>query len=169
MPAGDLRLPSDKRDVFKRPIGRELKETELSKLEREHPLITVGDVVSLTMREHGIVPDVSVYDGMTERREMTGFARLVSEKGLDETSVVNPAGMITAALTEAVRNALAGHAAIIRVEGEEDLAVIPFMLLAPEGTNIVYGWPGRGMMVVTTDAGVQEEARQLISMMEESE
>jgi hypothetical protein len=41
------------------------------------------------------------------------------------------------------------------------------MVLAPYGTNIVYGWPGKGMKLVTTDEQVRKEAELLIEMMEE--
>ncbi|MDR3282469.1 MAG: GTP-dependent dephospho-CoA kinase family protein [Candidatus Methanoplasma sp.] len=165
----DRRVPDSKRGLFKVPFGRDLQEDELSSVDTKHKLITVGDVVSLTARRHGIVPDLSVYDGMTERREMTEFADLVASKGWKETVVENPAGMITEALSDAVRNALDGRHGLIRVEGEEDLAVIPCILLSPEGTNIIYGWPGKGMKLVTTDESIRKEAQLLIGMTEESE
>ena len=70
------RVPEDKREIFKEPIGSELKESELTKY-HDTKIITVGDVVSLTMRRNGIRPILSVYDGYTERHEMTEFANLV--------------------------------------------------------------------------------------------
>lgn len=163
------RLPDDKREYFKKQLGKELKESELQEIDAYKPLITVGDVVSLTLRKHGIVPDISIYDGMTERHEMTEFADLVKREGWEETVVVNAAGTISSAMVSAIRNALSGRKEIIRVEGEEDLATIPCILFAPEGTNIIYGWPGKGMMIITTDDSIKREAQLLISMMEEYE
>jgi GTP-dependent dephospho-CoA kinase len=166
----DRKLPDGRRGEFKERFGRMLGEDELGGLEDDNkPLITVGDVVSLTMRRHGIAPFLSVYDGMTERREMTEFARLVEDEGWEEQVVRNPAGMITGELFAAVENALSGSPGIIRVVGEEDLAVIPCIFLAPEGSKIVYGWPGEGMMVLTTDAASRRRAEELYQMMEESE
>ena len=75
--------------------------------------------------------------------------------------------MITAELVEAVKNAFEGDVHLIRVDGEEDLATVVCMLLAPLGTNIVYGWPGKGMMLVTTDEDIRKEAEALMNMMEE--
>ncbi len=101
---------------------------------------------------------------------MTDFARLVRDEGLDETAVENPPGRITRKMAEAVRNALEGKVpAIIRVDGEEDLALMPCILFAPIGTVIVYGWPGVGMMAVTTDAMIKEKIRKLWNKMEEYE
>jgi uncharacterized protein (UPF0218 family) len=42
------RVPEDKRNIFKEPIGSELKESELIK-HHDTKMITVGDVVSLTV------------------------------------------------------------------------------------------------------------------------
>ena len=161
------RVPEDKRNLFKESLGRDLKESELIK-HKDTKMITVGDVVSLTMRRNGIRPILSVYDGYTERAEMTEFAALVEGEAKEE--VVNPAGTITDELDNAVRNALtAGTTDLIRVEGEEDLALMPCILYAPEGTEIVYGWPGKGMMVVSTDDVTRNRIEELWKMMEDFE
>lgn len=165
--SGGWRLPEKERDVFKRPLGREITENELK--HEDHKIITVGDVVSLVVRRNGIVPILSVYDGMTERREMTDFAVLVKKQGWKEEVVVNPAGVITCELDKAVKNALTRGTEIIRVDGEEDLALMPCILYAPDGTDIIYGWPGRGMMVITTDGLVRKETEELWKKMEDFE
>ena len=161
------RVPEDKRNIFKEPIGSELKESELIK-HHDTKMITVGDVVSLTVRNNGIRPILSVYDGYTERREMTEFAALV--EGEEKVSVINPAGTITDELDDAVRNALTtGDTDLIRVEGEEDLALMPCILHAPEGAVVVYGWPGKGMMIVSTDDITRKRVEELWKMMEDFE
>ncbi len=162
------KLPSDKREVFQQPIGYDILEEDLAKLNAKNFIIAVGDVVSLTMRKNGIVPLLSIYDGFTERRELTEFADLVKNEGLGETVVSNPAGEITCELEEAVRNALAGKSErIIRVEGEEDLALLPCVLYAPENSVVIYGWPGRGMKAVDTDGPTRTHIKRLFDMMEE--
>lgn len=162
------RLPQDKREVFQQPVGYDISENDLENINANHKIITVGDVVSLTVRKRGIVPLLSVYDGYTERRELTEFADLVKSEGWAETAVANPAGEITPELEEAIGNALAGRSAgIIRVEGEEDLALLPCVLMAPEGSVVIYGWPGRGMKAVDTDGPTRTHVRQLYDMMEE--
>ena len=161
------RVPEDKREIFKERLGSELNESELIK-HHDKRMITVGDVVSLTMRRNGIRPILSVYDGYTERHEMTEFAALV--EGEEKKVVANPAGTITDELDDAVRNALtSGTTDLIRVEGEEDLALMPCVLHAPIGTEIVYGWPGKGMMVITTDDSVRKRVEELWNMMEDFE
>ena len=163
------KVPEKNRELFKEPLGRDLEEKELTVIDKKSKMITVGDVVSLTVVKHGIIPDLSVYDGITERREMTEFATLVKNKGWEETAVKNEAGTITAELITAVKNALNGKKEIIRVEGEEDLAVIPCILLSPDGTNIIYGWPGRGMKLIVTDENIRKKVQYLMEMTEELE
>lgn len=159
------RVPADKLDLFKVRLGRELDEKELTE-HQDKRMITVGDVVSLTVRRNGIVPVLSIYDGMTERHEITGFADLVETQGLEVKVVSNPAGEITDGLVDAIKQSIPGKPQIIRVEGEEDLALMPCILYAPDGYEIVYGWPGKGMMLVTTDGIVREQIKQLWKEME---
>jgi len=161
-------IPEDKRELFKEPLGTLIEKNDLKKLKGKK-LITVGDVVSLTVNRNGIRPDIAVYDGMTERREMTEFASLVKSKGWESVDAVNPAGTITAELANAVENALSGKKKItIRVIGEEDLAVIPCILLAPIGTDVIYGWPGKGMMLITTDEHIKKRTQELLENTEEA-
>jgi len=161
------RVPEDKRNLFKESLGKDLKESELTK-HKDKKMITVGDVVSLTMRRNGIRPILSVYDGYTERHEMTEFATLV--EGEKKVTVKNPAGTITDELDDAVRNALTtGNTDLIRVDGEEDLALMPCILYAPEGAAVVYGWPGKGMMIVSTDDVTRKRVEELWKMMEDFE
>ncbi len=169
MDARGRRVPASKRDLFKRPLGTDITGDGLRELDSKRMLITVGDVVSLKVRERGIEPDLSIYDGRTERREMTEFASLVKREGWEEIAVRNEAGTVSAELVAAIGEALKGRTKIIRVEGEEDLAVLPCILLAPLGTYVIYGWPGVGMKVVATDGRIREEVQLLTEEMEELE
>lgn len=162
----DLVLPESQREAFKAPLGRELPESEIDTTGKT-VYLAVGDVVSLTLRRCGAMPRLSVYDGYTERREMTDFALLVQDERKAE--VANPAGTITTAMADAVRRGIEGEVPLVRVDGEEDLAVLPCLLYAPDGAQVVYGMPGRCMMSVTVDRDARDRAEELLSRMEESE
>ena len=163
----DLVLPESEREAFKEPLGREMAEGELDNADAQTCFITVGDVVSLTFRRHGVRPLLSIYDGSTERREMTDFAKLV--EGEEKEVVSNPAGMITVAMADAIRRGIGRDVDLIRVEGEEDLALLPCLLYAKEGTIVVYGMPGRCMMAVATDEAIRKKAAEFVARMEELE
>jgi hypothetical protein len=163
----DLVLPEKDRQLFKEPIGTELYDSDLGSFNAQTTLITVGDVVSLTFRKHGIIPFLSIYDGMTERREMSEFAILVKDEEKEE--VINPAGTITRELVGSIRGRMEGSGGLIKVDGEEDLALLPAIILAPLGSDIIYGWPGKCMMRVTTDESIRAKIEQLLLRMEETE
>ncbi|MDR2866721.1 MAG: DUF359 domain-containing protein [Methanomassiliicoccaceae archaeon] len=162
------RIPDENRGFFKEPVGEPITAEDLKVLARDGKLITVGDMVSLTANKIGVRPDIAIYDGMTERREMTEFASFADDRGWKAETAANPAGMITADLVKAIANALSGQEKkMIRVVGEEDLAVIPCILLSPIGTNIVYGWPGKGMMLISNDETIKQRTEELLERTEE--
>jgi uncharacterized protein (UPF0218 family) len=54
---------------------------------------------------------------------------------------------------------------VLHVEGEEDLAAVPAVIVAPAGASVVYGQPGEGMVLVDADE-VRDEARDLLRRMD---
>lgn len=163
------KVPFSLRKQLQMPFG-DLVDINVLKFLNQASLITVGDVVSLALREEGIKPHICVYDGMTERREMTDFAIMVKESAEPVVTVKSPAGTISRELYDALKNALLNpQRTNIRVEGEEDLATLACILLAPSGRNIVYGWPGKGMLLVTTTDNTRMTAQGLWKQLEELE
>ena len=63
------------------------------------------------------------------------------------------------ALREAVGSA---EPVTIIVDGEEDLATLPALVLAPAGSSVIYGQPGAGMVHVAVTDTQTEEARRLL-------
>jgi len=73
-------------------------------------------------------------------------------------------------LVEALQHALAQPPALVIVRGEEDLAVIPLVLEAPSGGIILYGQPGRGVVVREIDDEARKDAKKLMEcFIEESD
>ncbi len=68
---------------------------------------------------------------------------------------VNPAGSITPELWKTVKQGFkltnAGYRVLILVNGEEDLAVIPCVILAPPGSLVLYGQPREGVVICEVD------------------
>ena len=169
-----LRLTEEVRTFAKKPFGILFKgDNAIKKAVRGDEFLTcVGDIVSLTALKAGFKPKIIVFDGKSIRRPLDLVAdeiRLLSE-GYEELKAKNPAGCITEDLTEkilqAINSALKGKNVRIFVEGEEDLAVMPFVALLPEGSVILYGQPSEG--VVRVD--VTEERKFIIlSMLERME
>jgi GTP-dependent dephospho-CoA kinase len=131
-------------------------------------LIAVGDMVSFTLLDNGLEPDLVIYDLMTERRPYTSLtAKLEHMKGVD-ARVKNPAGQITTELVHEIALALERNVPTkLLVEGEEDLAALACVAMAPLGSCLVYGVPGKGMAVIRVDEDAACQARSIIYSMEE--
>jgi GTP-dependent dephospho-CoA kinase len=156
-----LRLPENKRHLFKSPFGKLFPEiSDVLPFIRGHPVYTVGDVVTHRLIQHGIIPDVAIIDGYSMRvpcqRGPEGFDRCIR--------VRNPPGTITDELIRELDSAVSHPPVLIYVEGEEDLAVIPLVIAAPEGVMILYGQPHEGVVLRTVDTAAKNEARSLLSV-----
>lgn len=117
-------------------------------------LVCVGDIVSLTTLEAGFKPKIIVFDGRSVRKELKSIVEKIRSLSVDYFELVaeNPAGCITEDLVENIYNAIRkvseGFKVRIFVRGEEDLAVMPLVVLLPKGSVILYGQPNEGVVRV---------------------
>jgi hypothetical protein len=176
-----LRLPRSLRGEFKEPFGHVYTDAEslLNTLadgdgdddddrdDARAPLVAVGDVVTAHLVRAGRIPDVAVVDGRTEREAVSPATEEVLESLPPGTEVDNPAGELTEALLRALREALAStDAAVVDVDGEEDLATLPAVVAAPDGAGVVYGQPGEGMVLVRVTPETRREMVELLGRFE---
>jgi uncharacterized protein (UPF0218 family) len=156
------RLPEEHRGAFQAPYGRLYPSIDAARPILEgRTVLAVGDVVTAGLLRDGIVPAVAVVDGFTARDQPVDAVELPGARVL---RVTNPAATLTDELEAAVRDGLACPPALIVVDGEEDLAVVPLALAAPDGAALVYGQPGRGVVVSTIDPERRALARALLDL-----
>jgi GTP-dependent dephospho-CoA kinase len=142
------RLPEAERASLRRPFGEVFPSIrDLLPRIRRRTVYAVGDVVTYNLIKEGIIPRVAIIDGHTMRAPCTRVPRLPSRR----IQARNPPGTISDDLVHAIRDALSRPPAVIFVEGEEDLAVLPLVLAAPEGAVILYGQPGEGVVLREVD------------------
>lgn len=174
------RLPHALRAVLAEPFGPVYQTARALKAVRNRVIVSVGDVVTQTLLRNDVTPKLMVVDGVTHRDRAV-------EGGLDflpgnvrRVSVRNPPGEITQPLIVAMDRALREKGStLIQVQGEEDLAALPAMLMAPDGAAVVYGQPPRrpwepegswaaegGVVVVLVTAEVRQRAKDILSQME---
>lgn len=127
--------------------------------ERKDPIVTIGDRVTFTLLSLGIVPDLAIIDMMERRRPIIEEHRRALDYMSRELKCENPAGVVTKALWNAVSEGLREPPTRVVVSGEEDLAAIPVTMLAPLGSVVVYGIPGRGMVAYA----INEEHKRAVS------
>lgn len=156
-------LPDEMREELRKPLGRISKEIEDIGDSR---LITVGDIVTYSFLENDVLPNVSVVDRKTKREKVD----MKIEEKLEEIELCmqtkNPAGTITKDLIKKLDKALSSRDNIrIEVDGEEDLATIPAIILSEKGDIVVYGQPGEGMVYVKVNNEKKDRAIELLSSM----
>ena len=164
-----LRLPQDMREELSTGLGQIVSLGELSEeLKGCEMLMAVGDMVSFTLLDNGFAPDLIVYDLKTERRTYTPLAeKLELYEGM-HVKVNNPAGLITAELVDELSEALKRDVPTkLQVEGEEDLAALACAAMAPLGSCLMYGVPGKGMALLRIDERTAGLATTFIEKMEE--
>ena len=151
-----LILEKELRSEFKKPLGKlytSLKDAD-DFIRSKYPndlLISVGDVTTRKLQEAGLIPHMGIIDSLVERKPAA------HEIIYDNVTLKadNPAGTITDDLWNTIKQGFqlvrTGYRVIILVNGEEDLAVIPCILMAPPGSLVLYGQPGEGLVICNVD------------------
>jgi hypothetical protein len=162
-----VRLPESMRAELKDPLGPVYTDADDLLAAGEGPVIAVGDVVTYHLLEAGRRPDVALVDGKTKREAVdatiwnaiAGFDRRVE--------VSNPPATLSADLLSELRAAVGREGStVVVVEGEEDLAALPAVVLAPDGASVVYGQPDEGMVHGAVTPDLREEMLDLLSRMD---
>ncbi|WP_380677371.1 GTP-dependent dephospho-CoA kinase family protein [Salinigranum sp. GCM10025319] len=144
-----LRLPRSLRSAFKEPFGPVYTDAETLLEATDGPVIAVGDVVAAHLVRAGRTPDVAVIDGRTKREAVSPDTEAALESLPAGEQVTNPAGELTEPLLRALVAAIdADEPRVLDVDGEEDLATLPAVVAAADGTSVVYGQPDEGMVLV---------------------
>ena len=167
-----LELPDALRSELKDPLGPIFTDGATLLQEATEPVISVGDVVTYYIIRAGHTPAVALVDERTERGVVDDeIARTIAE--YDEfdriIEVTNPPATLTRELVTALRAAIRDapvQSTLIEVDGEEDLAALPAVVLAPAGSTVVYGQPGEGMVLGRVDEELQSEISELLSRMD---
>jgi uncharacterized protein (UPF0218 family) len=175
LPKNRIRLLTDElRKELKKPQGlliegpfQETMERLKELVEKEKPslIISVGDIVSSHMVEHGISLDILLVDNKTMREPIQPIA-----VDVDQTLYAkNPPGAITDEAWAAVRQAIRqkGRTKVI-IDGEEDLLTLVTVLSAPADAFVVYGQPRVGVVVVKVTEEAKETMRRIVDSMVDS-
>jgi uncharacterized protein (UPF0218 family) len=149
----DLQLELKK--VWGIPILGEEKEVikQYNNLVREKgfkKIITVGDKCSLSLSS-----DVKIFDRKINRRE-------IKESLSFSLSCSNPPGTIQKEVWPLIEKAIKENKNIF-IDGEEDLLVIPCVLLAENNTAVVYGFFNKGICLLEVSSGIKKSFKELLN------
>ncbi len=153
------KLPGYLRNELRKPLGKILNEKEMLEKIKNKKVTSVGDVVTLTMYEKGIIPDLGIVDFKSMRKMSYNLKEKISMMKAEIVKVDNPPGTITDKMWNAIKEAYnRDEPTRIEVNGEEDLAALACIFLAPRDTVVVYGLAEKGVVAVN----VTEEKKQLV-------
>lgn len=123
-------------------------------------LISVGDETTLNFLKAGIIPNICVVDFKIQRKS------LENPLFKADVEIENQPGEIQSTAVTVIKSAIDsminGKKTKIKVNGEEDLLVMPLVMLAPLGSLIVYGQPGLGVDVVEASEEKKEKTAKLL-------
>jgi uncharacterized protein (UPF0218 family) len=154
-----LYLPADVREDLQKPWGISIFGTEeeirqkydtIIREKRYDLVITVGDKCSLSLAS-----DIKIFDCKINRK---GIEQAIPS-GLN---VDNPAGTIQEGVWQTVEMAIREKKNIC-VNGEEDLLVIPVVLLAADNTAVVYGLRGKGICLIEVGTKIKKDFKEIMS------
>lgn len=159
-----LHLSDNVREVLHKPFGIVFPKDIPSRVfSSPDKLISVGDATTKRLLEEGTIPKLAVVDFTVERKKLYFKVEDLGFRGEEIVYIAhNPAGTLTPEVWETLENIDSkltdSRNFVLKVEGEEDLLVIPLILLLPLGYTLLYGQPHEGVVVLS----VTEEAKERI-------
>lgn len=146
-------LPDELRERLKEPLGFLLDEKGLIEaLAGKKIVVSVGDMVTFTLLKHGVKPNIAVFDFKCRRRVCRReMKEVLEEYGDVRLRVKNQPATISKELWEAIKKAYSvcsRKKVSIVVDGEEDLASLAAISLAPSDVTVIYGLPDKGVLLI---------------------
>jgi uncharacterized protein (UPF0218 family) len=159
------------REKLKEPLDLLLKgeEEEIIKRIREETrgcrcLILVGDYVSRSVYENGIKANLYVFDNKIERKDV----KQIEIETKYTFYLENKQGTINPFAFDLIKKAIELGDSKIIVKGEEDLLVLPSVVVSPINSIVLYGQPKQGVVVVRVNESKKKEIEQIIEEMKSS-
>jgi len=173
----ELTLPPRLRNLLRKPLGTIIEgdvrftsftaqKTALSIKRHDPPLlISVGDIVSTSLKKAKLTPNVIVIDHRS-RRQFLFSKNTVKDKGIS-----NKPGTIQKVAVDKLKQKMnlslkQKTSQQMTIHGEEDLLALPAILLAPLKSIVVYGQRDLGIIVVPITEQIKKQVAGIIAQFE---
>ena len=158
-PLVGYRLPVTLRESLRTPIGELFvgdhstsakNAIDYIQERKKGPVVTVGDVCASSLLNQGFYPDIIIFDEKTQRTDKISL----DLENYSVQVVFNPKEWILKSAIQEIENAIAFSTSnncriAVRIDGEEDLLIIPAIISLPLGSVVIYGQPP-----ITTEEGL---------------
>jgi len=148
----NLHLPQSLRPTLKRPFASIVKKITRS----QFGTVAVGDIAAISLLNQKIIPDLAIVDLKTKRQPV--FPDLKSLGLKPGLTAPNPAGTVNRRAVKQLLSCLNQKLCSLLIDGEEDLLVLPAVLLAPLRTTVFYGQPDRGLVKIIVSETTKSKA-----------
>ena len=151
-------LTNELRQELKKPFGTPLfgKKKEISEKfqkiisqKKFKKIVTVGDYCSSTFPS-----DIKIFDGRVGRNKIVPLQKY-------SYSCWNPPASINKEVWKILKKVLAENGGVF-IDGEEDLLVIPSVLLARKKDAVVYGFADKGACLIEVSPKIKKTFRKLL-------
>jgi uncharacterized protein (UPF0218 family) len=126
------------------------KFNQLNRKRRFKKVITVGDYCSFRLPS-----DIKIFDGKIKKRKVGRLPEF-------SLHCNNPPGTIQKEVWPIIKKAIRNKKNVF-VEGEEDLLVIPSVLLSEKNTAVVYGFPKKGACLIEVSPKIKKTFKKLLN------
>ena len=161
--------------ILKPEMAQEIKNTD-NKVYLESPeflketeyIATIGDICTIKIFEQIREPNLAIVDLKTKRNISLDNNQLktIMKIGINKIEVENPPGSISNQMWKAIESSFSNEKNTrITVKGEEDLAALAVISMAPKGAKVIYGMPDRGMVVVDVNQQSKMRANNFLKRM----
>jgi uncharacterized protein (UPF0218 family) len=160
-----LILTDELRAILKKPMGQLFPNFEdaIKLIKKAKFFISVGDETTINLFNNDLIPNLAIIDNSIQRKKHN---IKIHNYTTNIFNVDNPSGTITDQLWETIGIAIkksTDESQLIIINGEEDLAVLPAVLLAPENGIILYGQPNEGLVLLKV-SDIKEKVENYIKM-----
>jgi len=98
--------------------------------------------------------DVKIFDGKIKRKKIRKLLKF-------SLKCANPPGTIQKEVWPILKKAIKNNENVF-VNGEEDLLVIPSVLLSEKNTAVIYGFPEKGVCLIEVSTKMKKDLKELL-------
>ena len=163
-------LPDSLREQLREPLGELVDEPRLLQLLTDETyIVSVGDQVTATLLRHNITPVLCIVDFIIKRSAYEkDLAKQIKNFPGKHINVTSPPKVLSDELWDAIAavyGRLDQGPFCIEVTGEEDLAALAAIYLAPSDVTVIYGMPDKGVVVVKATEAHKQKVKQILDKM----
>jgi len=174
------KLPNNLRNSLRDPIGQIFtgKPSDSAKKAIDYInklgkgfTVAIGDVCTKSLLEQEFYPNVIVFDETTRRRKDIS----INLSSYQIRNAINPKEWILQSAWTVIQQSIAFSTSnncriAVRIDGEEDLLIIPAIISLPIGSVVVYGQPPinseEGIVVVSISSSLKDKVTNLLKKFE---